>query len=341
MSGGGGGGPSQTTQTQTTIPEYARPYVESALGRASALQEMPYQPYTGERTAQFTPLQQQAFAGAQGLGPDAGLGSASELASQAGQRAAGLQPFQAGQFQSGVFGPGQAQQYMSPYMQSVVDIEQREAARRAGIAGTQQQAQATQAGAFGGDRDAIMRAEAARNLAMEQGDIQSRGLQSAFQQAQQQFNADQARAMQAQQLGEQSRQFGAGYGLQGLDTMLRASGMQSQLGAERFRQNLGALGLQSQFGTQQQQQVQDILGQRFADFQAQQRHPYEQIGFLSDLFRGMPMSQTTSQMYQARPSPLGQVAGTALAAYGLGMGRAAGGDIPGAGLADLALAQMR
>lgn len=338
--GGKSGAPSETTQTTTTIPEYARPYVEDLLGRAGATLSAPYAPYTGERFAQFTPLQQQAFSGAQGLGPAAELGGASTLASQAGLRAAGMQPYQPGQFQSGIFGSEQAQQYMSPYMQNVVDIEKREAARQAGIAGTQQQAQATQAGAFGGDRDAIMRAEAARNLATQQGDIQSRGLQSAFQQAQQQYNADQARAMQAQQLGEQSRQFGAGYGLQGLDAMLRAAGAQGNLGAERFRQELGALGLQSQFGTQQQQQVQNILGGRYQDFLEQRGYPMQQMAFMSDLLRGGPLSQSTQQRYQAAPSPVSQLAGTALAAYGLT--RAAGGEIPsGAGLADLALANMR
>lgn len=334
----GSGGPSQTTQTQTTIPEYARPYVESALGRADALTSAPYRAYTGERTAQFTPLQQQAFTGAQNLGPASQLGTATGLASQIAGSAQQAGQYTPGQFEGGIFGSQQAQQYMSPYMQNVVDIEKREAGRQAGIAGLQQQAQAVGAGAFGGGRDAIMRAEAARNLATQQGDIQSRGLQSAFQSAQQQFNADMARSMQAQQLGEQSRQYGAGLGLQGLNTALQASQQLQGLGAEQYRQQLGALGLQGQLGTQQQQQVQDILNQRYADFQAQQRHPYQQLGYLSDLFRGLPMSQTTQQLYTAPPSPLSQIAGAGLTAYGLM--RAEGGDIPKAGLADLAIMRM-
>lgn len=295
---GGGGGPSQTQTTQTTIPDYAKPYVQSALGKADALTSAPFQAYTGERTAQFTPLQQQAFAGAQGLGPSEYIAQSARMAQQPGQ-----------------FGTEQAQQYMSPYMQNVVDIEKREAARQAGIAGLQQQAQAVGQGAFGGGRDAIMRAEAGRNLATQMGDIQSRGLQSAYTAAQNQFNEDMRRNLMAsQQLGN--------------------------LGGEQFRQQVGALGLQSQLGGQQQAQVQRGLDTRYQDFQAQLQHPYQQIGFMSDLFRGMPMSNTTQQIYAAPPSPISQLGGLALAGYGLT--RAGGGEIPsGAGLADLAVQRMR
>ena len=71
------------------------------------------------------------------------------------------------------FGSQSAQDYMSPYMQNVVDIQQREAQRQADIAGTQRGAQAARSGAFGGSRQAVMEAEAARNLATQKGDIQA------------------------------------------------------------------------------------------------------------------------------------------------------------------------
>ena len=70
--GGGGGGspapapaPSSQTVTNTSIPEYARPYVETMLGQSQALTDInqnPYQTYGGQRIAEFSPLQQQAFA---------------------------------------------------------------------------------------------------------------------------------------------------------------------------------------------------------------------------------------------------------------------------------------
>ena len=100
--------------------------------------------------------------------------------------------------------PGSADAYMSPYMQSVVGAQQREAQRAADVATTGRRGEQTRAGAFGGSRAAIMDAEAARNLATQQGDIQAQGLQSAYQQAQQQFNTEQAQGVQAQTANQQA-----------------------------------------------------------------------------------------------------------------------------------------
>ena len=100
--------------------------------------------------------------------------------------------------------PGSANAYMSPYMQSVVGIQQREAQRAADVATTGRRGEQTRAGAFGGSRAAIMDAEAARNLATQQGDIQAQGSQEAYKQAQQQFNTEQAQKLQAQQSNQQA-----------------------------------------------------------------------------------------------------------------------------------------
>lgn len=123
--------------------------------------------------------------------------------------------------------PGAMQAYMSPYMQNVVDVQNREAQRQAGIAGTQQQAEAARAGAFGGGRDAIMRAERERNLSTLMNQNQAQGLQSAYQQAQ------------------QAQQFGAGLGLQGL------SGAQQGLGTALQGGQLGLSGIGQALAGQQ------------------------------------------------------------------------------------------
>jgi hypothetical protein len=129
-------------------------------------------------------------------------------AAQSGFSSRGLQDFQMGpaeRIETQSFAqPGSADAYMSPYMQNVVNIQQREAQRQADIARTQSNAQAVRAGAFGGSRQAIMDAEAARNLAIQKGDIQATGLQSAFQNAQQQFNAEQQARLAAQQANQQA-----------------------------------------------------------------------------------------------------------------------------------------
>jgi hypothetical protein len=358
--------PDATVVENTNIPGYARPYVEEMLGVTSGTLFdrdatgkisgfKPYQQYGGERQAQFSDLQKQSFAGAGGLGPAAELDRASGMAQRAGDAAQGLR-YEAGQFSpdrvgSGLFDAAQAQQYMSPYMQNVVNIQQREAQRQADIAGTRQQAQATQAGAFGGSRDAIMRAEAARNLALQQGDIQATGLQAAYQQAMGQFNADQQRNMQAQmanqsaglnaqQLGEQSRQFGAGLQLQGAQTANQAASTLGQLGQTRFGQQTGAIGLQNQLGTQQQQQAQNILNTQYEDFNAQRNYPYQQLGFMSNMLRGLPLAQTATTSTPAQPSMMNQLMGLGTTAYGLSRLAGGGAVDSAAGLEDLIAAQI-
>ncbi len=410
MSGDSGGGmPTQQTITQTSIPDYARPYVDSMLGAGNALTFstdakgnptglQPYQVYSGDRAAQFTPLQQQSYGLAGAMRPASQLAIGSNLAQQATQGAMQQSytasqhqnPFEApGAYQStdiqapqigySEFGQPQAQQYMSPYMQSVVEMQQRDAQRQADIAGTVQQANATKAGAFGGGRDAIMRAEAERNLAIQKGDIQAKGLQDSYAAAMQQFNADQGRravsdqanqattmdaqklresanqfgasqglqAAQAaaqygnatQNLNEQSRQYGAGFGLQGLQAALTGANTLGSLGNQQFSQEQGIAQLQNTLGGQQQAQVQSILDQQYQDFLNQQKYPYQQLGYLSDLLRGTSgmATQASQSLYQAPPSMLSQAAGIGTAMYGASMAR--GGQV--SGLADLALAQMQ
>ena len=332
--------PTQTQITQTSIPDYAKPYVEKLLGKTEALTETPYQTYDANRIAGFTPMQQQAFLNAQGMQTSGLSGLGGQYAGAATLGALGTN-YDPTQFQGGQFGQQDAQQYMSPYMQSVVDIQQREAQRQADIQGTQRGAQAVRSGAFGGGRQAIMDAEAARNLSMQKGDIQAQGLQSAYQQAQAQFNADQARRLQAQQLGEQSKQYGAGLGLQGLQTALQGAGQMGQLGGQQFAQGMDINKLQQSYGTQQQQQEQNILSQQYQDFLNQQNYPYKQLGFQSDMLRGLPLSQSSSQIYQQPQSPLTQIAGAGLTAKGLGL-FADGGMVNQrpAGLAELAISRM-
>lgn len=431
--------PTNTTNTTTTIPDYARPYVEEMLGATGALTFdrdaqgniqgfQPYQNYGGERTAQFSPLQQQSYEAAGALGTSPQIYAASDMAQRAGLAALNQGAYTGGQFANqynsgnvrdtqvrGFADPAGAAQYfaqnpdvgaaykannlgmtpeqfaqshyqqhgmaegrdayttqsnaerlMSPYMQNVVDIQQREAQRQADIAGTRQQAAATQSGAFGGSRDAIMRAEAARNLATQKGDIQATGLQAAFQQAQAQFNADQGRELQSQttnqgaqlqnagntaqygqaaaQLGEQSRQYGAGFGLQNLQTGISAAGQLGQLGGQQFQQDQGALQTQNTLGVQQQQQMQNILTQQYNDFLNQQKYPYQQLGYMSDMLRGLPMANTSSQIYGQPQSATSQLAGLAATAYGASK-LAKGGVVKGkkparAGLQELAMSRM-
>jgi hypothetical protein len=367
MDGGGGGGsqPSQSSVYQTNIPEYAQPYVEQMLGTAQQqifdyerdaegnlvpTTMKGYQPFSNDPSAYFaeaSPMQKQSYQQAANLTAAPQLAGATGIAAEAGLRGLDTR-YGTGQFDANAFDQGAAQQYMNPYMQSVVDMQQQEAQRQADIAGTQRGAQAVQAGAFGGSRQAIMDAEAARNLASQKGSIQATGLQNAYSQAQQQFNADQARQQQAQQMYEQSRQYGAGLGMQGLQTALQSAGALGQLGQTQYGQQVGNIELQNRLGGQQQQQQQAILNQQIQDYAMAQQYPMMQLGNMSSLLRGLPMQSTSVQNYQAQPNALTQLGGLGLTTAGIagmtGIGKAKGGRIKEnkrpAGLAELALSKM-
>jgi hypothetical protein len=95
------------------------------------------------------------------------------------------------------FGSTQAQQYMSPYMQSVVDVQKDEAVRDAQKGQLAQNLGAVRQGTYGGARQLLAQTENQRNLNTQLGSIQAQGLQSAFENAQQQFERDRAAGMSA------------------------------------------------------------------------------------------------------------------------------------------------
>lgn len=165
--------------------------------------------------------------------------------------------YEAGQFDGGIFGTEQARQYMNPYLQVALEPQLQEARRQSDISRLADAARLTQAGAFGGSRQAIMEAEARRNLGTKLADITGAGYNTAYANAMAQFNADQNRSMTAQQAREQSRQFGAGQSMTAaqLQAQYNLSAQQAQEMARQFNQGqaMTAAQLQAQFGLSAQQ----------------------------------------------------------------------------------------
>ena len=310
--GGGGGGSSQPTQqnvTQTNLPEYARPYFEDLMKRGQEASQVEYQPYTGERTAGFTPLQEKAFEGIQNLGPSPLVGTGAAFSGMAGLGGLGAGQ----QYQQMATDPNAIRSFMSPYMQNVVDFQKSQAVQDYARQLPGQQAAATRAGAFGGSRQAIVEAEAQRNLQNQLAGIQAQGSQSAF---------DAAR---------QAQQFGANLGLQGFGLAGQMGQQFGQLGQQAFGQQAAALQAQQQAGAAQQAQAQDVINKRYEDFMQQTLYPQSQLQFYSSLLRGVPVApQQTMYQYQAPASPVNQLMSAGLGAYGIGkMFAKEGGEIKG------------
>ena len=151
-----------------------------------------------------------------------------------------LQTFQMGAPER--FGAGAAQEYMSPYMQSVVDVQKREAVRDAQKAQLAQNLAAARQGTYGGARQLLATTERERALGTQLGDIQAKGLQAAYEQAGTQFERDRAAQMAAQQQNLQ-----AALGVQQLGTQ---TGMQTALANLSAEQQANVQNLAAQLQTQ-------------------------------------------------------------------------------------------
>jgi hypothetical protein len=305
--GGGSSQPTDTKQTQVTeLPEWAKPYAKDILSKGSALTDVnanPYQAYGGDRIAGFSPLQTQAMTGAQNMqtAPQGQTGTALSTISGLGGLGVANQATTGG-FQNEVGG------YMNPYLQYSLAPQLAEANRAYDVSGTKQQSAATQAGAFGGSREAIMAAENERNRNMGLQNIVGQGYNTAFNNAQNQYN---------QNLGTQ---------LQGLGLANSAAGQLGNLGGQQFQQGMDINKLQSGYGAMQQAQQQQGLDVAYQNFQDQRNYPYKQLGYMSDLLRGTPTgSSSVTNMYAPPANVAGQIAGLGIGAMGLSKFMADGG----------------
>jgi hypothetical protein len=307
--GGGGGGPAPTSQTvtQTNIPEYARPYVETMLGKSEALTDIeknPYQAYGGQRIAEFSPLQKQAFGNVANQQTASQLGAATGLAGAAGLGAIGA----GADYRNMATNPYATQAYMSPYMQNVVNVQKDEALRDAQIRNLGSNLGSARQGTYGGARQALAEQERNRNLQTQLGQIQAGGSQRAFEAAQ------------------QAQQFGTSAGLQGFGQALQGASTLGQLGQTQFGQQQAINTAQQNVGAIQQAQAQQGLDQAYQDFLKQKNYPYQQLAFQSDMLRGLPLSQAAQQQYTAPPSMTSQLGGLGMSALGIyGMSGGFGG----------------
>lgn len=325
--GTGGGKPSNTTSTGTTyntnIPEYAKPYVQGMLGAAQQSifnigangkieSFKPYQAYSDNVNDYFagsSPMQEQAYSGAANLQLPGQYQAGSELAGAGGLGSLGVAG-QAGNTGNNYFGmatnPGTVNQFMNPYLQNALNPALDESRRQYGITGQQQQGQATQAGAFGGSREALMASENNRNMNTGMNQMIGQGYQNAYTDAQRNI-------YQGNQLGLQGQQAA----LQGYGQGIQAAGALGQLGQSQLQGQQSILNLQNQFGSAQQAGEQAKINQSIQDYATKQQYPMLQLSNMSNLLRGLPMQGSTTQTYAPAPSGAAQLGSLAAGAYGM------------------------
>jgi hypothetical protein len=228
----------QPASTTESLAGWAAPYVTGMLGKGEALANQPYQAYGGPLTAGQSGLQTQAFQGLAGLTVPT-------------QQMGGFTPTS---FTSGTT----AQDYMSPFMNAALEPQMAEAQRQAEIQRVQNAGRLGKAGAFGGSRQAIMESEGQRNLLRNLADIYGTGMQTAYTQGMGQFNTEQDRAQQAQDLTN--------------------------------RYGLSALGAQQLGGGLQRDIEQQGIAADYAQFTEERDFPYKQVQYQQSLLQDLPIS---------------------------------------------------
>jgi hypothetical protein len=258
------------------------------LPQVTALGTSPLAPYdatmeeaiknTTNRVARFDPLQEYAYNATAAMTPSNYIQQGGNLMNTAANR---------------TYDVNTARQYSSPYMQMVVDQQKKAAMQDYKRQLPQLGASAFQAGAGRGTRSNLARAEANRNLQNNLQNIQAQGLQNAWEQGQNQFNT------------EANRQYQIGTGL-------------GQLGQTQYEQMMGINAAQQAAGGAKQTQLQNILNTNYEDYLANQRRPYQQLGFMLDAYQGVPVGSYSQTMFtpSARPDVAGQTAGAITSGIG-------------------------
>jgi hypothetical protein len=232
-------GTTRTTEggVSSTFGDYFRDLFE----RSSAVANAPFREYKGDRVAGLSDL---------------------EKASQAG--IAGLKGYSAPTYTSKSFtDPGVADLYMSPYQQGVTDIAKREAQRTADIKGTQLGAGAVNQGAFGGYRHGVVEAEHGRNTAQLLNDIQTKGLQSAYETGMKQFESEAERNQRLQYLQDLANRY-------------------------NYTSGIEALKLQGETGRLPRELAQKDLDFDWTEFLRKEEFPFKNLNFLKGIPSALP-----------------------------------------------------
>tara|TARA_B100000035_G_scaffold216061_1_gene185208 strand:+ start:35289 stop:36224 length:936 start_codon:yes stop_codon:yes gene_type:complete len=295
--------PTEQTVVQSNLPKYFEPYAVDMIKRAESESKREYTPYEGQRLAdESTDL----LTSRDRVRNIADSGIAGLDTAQSGVKAGMGRALQGLGFQAGQFDSAAAQQYMSPYMQNVVDVQKAQAMLDFDRGQAGRDAQAVQAGAFGGSRQAIAQGLANEDLQRRLGEIQATGQQRAFEQAQQQFERDRAARESAERLG-----ITAG------ESLTSQAGQLAQLGDLARKGDVQAAELLEKIGKDQQAREQAGLDLAYEDFVRQRDYPRESLTFLSSILRGVPVQPSTETVKFQQYNPIQEALGTGIAGLGL------------------------
>jgi hypothetical protein len=228
-----------------------------------------------------------------------GMGSVNQGVGAVGQGISALQGFN---------DPNAIQSFMSPYVQNVMEVNKAEALRDAQRQLVGANLGASRQGTYGGARNALMQSEADRNLQTKMGSIQATGMQNAFDNAQ--------KMQQAQATGY--NQAGQTYGMLG-QTAGSLGNTMGALGTAQQAADMDITKAQGAYGDLQRNVQQQQLDAQYTDLMARLNQPLTNVETMSNLARGIPLTQTAATQTSTTPPPsfASQLAGMGLTGLSL------------------------
>jgi len=294
--------PSIGYSTVNALSPWAGDYVTNMLGSAQALANSPMPVYQGQLTAGPSALQNQQFAGLSDLAktgappiqfttgtwsnqgaaamPDLATPSQTQSVSQAANQ--GIAKFNQPMQLDTSGNTGIAAQYMNPYLQQSLQPQLNLLAQTAATNEQADLGKLTSQGAFGGSRQAVLQGMDQNALLGQQANLIGQGYNTAYNNAQQQFNNEQQLNQQAQLNQQNANQASATFGLNTLNALGTAGGIQQGL-----------------------TQAADTAAQN--QFNQQALYPYQQLQFEQSMLSNLPIS---TQAVVPNTSPISNVAGT-------------------------------
>jgi len=224
----------QNLGTENSLSTWAGDYVTDMLGQGKALGNQDYIGYEGPLSAGTSGLQDTAFTGIGGLQAPTNMG---------------VNAFTAADAQAG----------MNPYLMASLNPQLDEARRQSEIDRVANAGRMTQAGAFGGSRQALMDMENQRNLQTNLADITGKGYASAYDRAQEQFNRQQDSRNQ--------------YGFDVLSKQEAAGAAQRGIESEGMAAD-------------------------YAQFKEERDYPYKQVQYMQSLLQGLPVAAQSTTYSQ-------------------------------------------
>jgi hypothetical protein len=308
--GGKSGGGSTTNSSASTMPTWAKEAHKDLMARANTESFEGFTPYTGDRVTGQDALTGQGITGTTNLasGTNQPIQAGMDVTGEGINSARNVSGYDLGNYAK--FNSAAANEYMSPYQQGVTDIAKRSAVEDYQKANIGRASDLVAKGAFGGSRQAIIQSEADKALMSNMTDIQTKGLQDAWLNAQTQFGKDRDAYVGQEESRYNADKFRTEQLLAGADQI-------GQMGADIYGRQMDIAGKTYAMGKDEEARQQAAMDAEYQDYLTNRDWSKNQMGWYSGIMAGnaAPFTNYTGES-SASANPAATLLGLGSAAIG-------------------------